>query len=103
MAVTITNILNQQVYNDYMEAKKLASIAYSAHFQAEKDAFMALMAEIGVSIGDKVTVIGRYKSGTAILTEPHKFAQIKKDGTASQREFHVYGNYTVEKFTPTPE
>lgn len=106
MAVTITNVLNKQAHDEYVGARNRASIAHTAHLQAEQDAFMALMAEIGVSIGEKVTVEGTgwyAKKGTAILTGPKRFAQIKKDGTASQREFHVYGEYTVEKFTPTPE
>jgi len=65
---------------------------------------MALMAEIGVGFGDKITIRERRgSSGDAILTSPKVFVKIKKDGTASQREHHVYGEYTVEKFNPTPE
>jgi hypothetical protein len=106
MPVQIAPILNKQAYDDHMEAQQRAYTVQKAHLQAERDAFMALMSEIGVGIGDKVTIksVGSFSTnGTAILTGPKLFSKIKKDGTASLREFHVYGEYTVEKFTPTPE
>jgi hypothetical protein len=106
MQVTIVNVLNKDAYDAYGEARKRASIAHTAYLNAEKDAFMELMAKIGVSIGDKVTVESegwRAKQVDAILIAPKVFAKIKKDGTASQYWHDIYGEYTVEKFTPTPE
>jgi len=103
MAVEITSVLSKDTKQAYAEAWAASVVLHDAHCAAENKAFMALMAQIGVSIGDKVTIRrGRYDGPVedqAILIGPKKFAQIKKDGTASQREYHTYAPYTVEKFT----
>ncbi len=107
MSVKIEDTLSKETYLAWREAQKKASELHTAHQKAENEAFMALMAEIGVVIGSKVTITQERWSGgivgNAILTGPKSFNKIKKDGTASTFEFHKYGPYTVEKFTSEPE
>lgn len=105
MKVEIKPILNKEMKEAHRLAMNALHEAFTAHVQAEDAAFMELMSQIGVSIGDRV-VIHRKQwndvvlSGDAILQHPRKFVKVKKDGTASLFEYHVYGTYTVEKFNP---
>lgn len=105
MKVEITPVLDQASRDAYIDARNAATAAYDASVKADGDAFMALMAQIGVDLGDRVVISkkdwnGRMVSGDAILVQPRKFMKVKKDGTVSQFEYHTYGSYAVEKFNP---
>lgn len=105
MMVEIEPILNKEVKEVHKRAMNAMHEAFTAHVQAEDKAFMELISQIGVSIGDRVVIHkkqwdGKTVSGDAILQHPRKFVKVKKDGTASLFEYHVYGTYTVEKFNP---
>lgn len=100
--VEIARVLSNETKLAYEEARTRAATLGDEHQRAEDAAFMELMAQIGVSIGDTVVVkqLGWSKSEEkAILIKAKRFAKIKKDGTASAFSLHVYSPYTVEKFT----
>jgi hypothetical protein len=105
MKVEIQAILNKEMKEAHVRAMNAVHEASVAHKLAEDTAFMELMSKIGVSIGDRVIIQkkqwdGEVVSDDAILQLPRKFVKVKKDGTASLFEYHVYGTYTVEKFNP---
>lgn len=105
MMVEIEPILNKEVKEVHKRAMNAMHEAFTAHVQAEDKAFMELMSQIGVGIGDRVIIHKKQwndvvVSEDAILQHPRKFVKVKKDGTASIFEYHVYGTYTVEKFNP---
>lgn len=101
--VKIEAVLSKDTKQAYEEARTRAATLADEHQRAEGAAFMALMAQIGVNIGDTVVVkhFGwRNTEDIAILIKAKRFAKVKKDGTASAFELHVYAPYTVEKYNP---
>lgn len=100
MQVKIEAILDREKHNACKAAYDAYTDAHNEHRIAENDAFMALMTQIGVKVGDKVKIThnrGWGSNGEAILVGPKRFAKIKKDGTASRFEFQTYAPYNVEK------
>ena len=100
--VKIEAVLSKDTKQAYEEARTRAATLADEHQRAEDAAFMALMAQIGVNIGDTVLVkLGwRNTEDIAILIKAKRFAKVKKDGTASAFNLHVYAPYTVEKYNP---
>lgn len=99
--VKIARVLSNETKQAYEEARTRADTLGDEHQRSEDAAFMELMAQIGVSIGDTVVVRQLRWSKSeekAILIKAKRFAKIKKDGTKSAFHLHVYAPYTVEKY-----